>query len=50
MHGTERNIFANRKFVTIYVRREKGSLCNNFKFGLGKLAFHYVSCFNIIAL
>ena len=49
MHGTERNIFTNRKFLTIYVRstlREITEFCKNVKYGSVALAFQYGSCFN----
>ena len=49
MHGTERNIFMNRKFVTIYGRstlHEKTEFCKNIKFGSVALALHYSRCLN----
>ena len=49
IYGTERNIFTNKKFETIYVRSilyEKMEFYKNVKFGLVALASHYGSCFN----
>ena len=47
--GTERNLFTNREFVTIYVGstlHEKTKFRKNVTFDWIVLAFHNVSCFN----
>ena len=45
IHGTERNIFTNRKFVRGTLH-EKTEFSKNVKFGSVALAFHYGSYFN----